>query len=64
MKLTHVSALPSLSRVKPATREPLRVALVQMHWEEDTAKHLANLNQGIELAAKAGAKIVFLPELT
>ena len=64
MKLTQVSALPSLSRVKPATREPLRAALVQMHWEEDAAAHLANLKQGIELAAKAGAKIVFLPELT
>ena len=64
MKLTQVPALPSLSRVKPATREAVRVGLVQMHWEADQNLHLANLNKGIELAAKAGAKLVCLPELT
>ncbi len=64
MKLTQVGKLDSLSRVKAATREPVRIALVQMHWEKDAAKHLENLNNGIELAAKAGAKLVCLPELT
>lgn len=64
MKLTSVRALPSLSRVKPADRQPLTVGLVQMRWHEDGAEHLANLELGIETAAKAGAKIVFLPELT
>jgi N-carbamoylputrescine amidase len=64
MKLTQVPALPPLSRVKPAAREAVRVALIQMHWEEDQEKHLGNLTKGIELAANAGAKIVCLPELT
>ena len=64
MKLNQVPALPSLSRVKPATREAVRVGLVQMHWEADQNLHRANLNKGIELAAKAGAKLVCLPELT
>ncbi len=64
MKLTSAAALPSLSRVKPADRQPLTVGLVQMRWHEDRAEHLANLELGIETAAKAGAKIVFLPELT
>jgi N-carbamoylputrescine amidase len=35
-----------------------------MHWDKDEATHLANLNKGIELAAQAGAQMVFLPELT
>lgn len=64
MKLTQVGKLDSLSRVKPATREPVRVALVQMHWEEEQLRHLANLTTGIELASKAGAELVCLPELT
>lgn len=64
MKLSIASALPSLSRVKSSTRNPIRVALIQMHWEADQEKHLANLNEGIALAVSAGAKMVFLPELT
>jgi len=54
----------SLSRVKPAERERVRVALVQTRWHEDAAEHLAVLNRGIALAAENGAQIVFLPELT
>lgn len=64
MKLRTAEALPSLSRVKDSTRKPIRVALIQTHWEENQAKHLANLNQGIALAVSAGAQMVFLPELT
>jgi N-carbamoylputrescine amidase len=64
MKLTIAPALPSLSRVKTADRTALRVALVQMRWQENQSKHQATLELGIETAAKAGAKIVFLPELT
>ena len=64
MKVTIAPALPSLSRVKEQTRKPIRVALVQMHWDKDEATHLANLNRGIELASNAGAQMVFLPELT
>jgi N-carbamoylputrescine amidase len=64
MKLTIQESLPSLSRVKPATREPLRIGLVQTRWHQDEAEHEAVLMEGIELAANSGAKIVFLQELT
>jgi N-carbamoylputrescine amidase len=64
MKLTIAEALPALSRVKPATREPLRVGLVQTKWYSDPIEHEAKLNEGIRLAAESGASIVFLQELT
>jgi N-carbamoylputrescine amidase len=64
MKITIAEAAPSLSRVKPATRSPLRVALVQTRWHEEPNQHQDALRAGIKLAAEAGAKIVFLPELT
>jgi N-carbamoylputrescine amidase len=64
MKLTVVNAPESLSRVKPATQEPLRVGLVQTKWHSDASEHEAKLLEGIKLAADAGAKIVFLQELT
>jgi N-carbamoylputrescine amidase len=64
MKLTIADKLPSLSRVKPAERSSIKVALVQMHWQADAAAHKANLFRAIETAAKAGAQVVCLPELT
>ena len=64
MKITVADALPSLSRVLESTRKPIRVALVQMHWEEDATKHLANLNYAVSEASANGAQLVFLPELT
>lgn len=64
MKLTVAGRTESLSRVKPATRKPVRVALVQTRWHESQEEHQAKLNEGIEIAASAGASIVFLPELT
>jgi N-carbamoylputrescine amidase len=64
MKVTVATPLPSLSRVQGSNRSPLRVALVQTRWHEDAAEHLAKLNEGVASAAAAGAKIVFLQELT
>lgn len=64
MKLKIANAQPSLSRVNPPKRKPTRVALVQMHWQENRQQHLATLADGIAQAASSGAKIVFLPELT
>jgi N-carbamoylputrescine amidase len=64
MKLTVTTAPESLSRVKAATRAPLRVGLVQTKWHSDSAEHEAKLFEGIKLAAESGAKIVFLQELT
>lgn len=64
MKITIAEALPALSRVKPITREPLRVGVVQTKWYSDSTMHEAKLAEGIRLAAEAGASIVFLQELT
>ncbi len=64
MKITVAKAPESLSRVYPATRKPIRVALVQTRWHSDAAEHEAVLTSGIEAAAAEGATIVFLPELT
>lgn len=64
MKVTVAQAQPSLSRVHDPERTPLRVALVQTKWHSDTSAHLEKLNEGIAAAAKEGAKIVFLQELT
>ncbi|MFY9304054.1 MAG: nitrilase-related carbon-nitrogen hydrolase [Rhodoluna sp.] len=64
MKLTIAQSPESLSRVKEPTRKPLRVALVQTKWHEDESTHESVLLDGIAQAAAAGAKIVFLQELT
>jgi len=64
MKLTIAEAPESLSRVKESTRKPLRVALVQTKWHEDESVHESVLLDGIAKATDAGAKIVFLQELT
>lgn len=64
MKLTVAASQPSLSRVKPSTRDLLRVALVQTNWHESNVEHEQKLAEGIKLAADNGAAIVFLPELT
>ena len=64
MKVTVAPALPPLSRVKPSTRKPLRVGLVQTKWHEDATEHERVLAEGIRLAAAEGAEIVFLQELT
>lgn len=64
MKLTSAEAPASLSRVKESTRASLRVALVQTKWHQDAAEHESVLMDGISQAARAGAKIVFLQELT
>jgi N-carbamoylputrescine amidase len=64
VKLTLAPAAAPLSRVKDADRSPVRVALVQTRWHESPEEHLEKLNDGIALAAEAGASIVFLQELT
>lgn len=64
MKLTIAKAPESLARTKTQSRQPVRVALIQMRWHESPIEHITKLNEGIKLAANNGAKIVFLPELT
>ncbi|MDJ0338112.1 nitrilase-related carbon-nitrogen hydrolase [Cryobacterium sp. PH31-O1] len=55
---------PALTRTDAPTRLPLRVGLVQHRWQEDAAALRGELADGIRLAAEAGARVVFLPELT
>lgn len=63
--LTATGTLPpSYLRQQPATRPPLRVGAVQQRWHADPREHEEALAQGIRLAAGAGARIVFLQELT
>lgn len=65
MQLITASEVPiSLARVDEPVAAPVRVALVQHHWREDAGELQQALRGGIEQAAKAGAQVVFLPELT
>ena len=64
MELIEGKALPSLSRVKEPTRAPVRIGLVQTRWHENPDEHAAALRNGIATCAAAGAKMVFLQELT
>ncbi len=56
--------LDSPARVVAAGREPLRVGAVQLRWHEDAAEHAAAIAAGVATAARAGAALVCLPELT
>ncbi|MCG8655693.1 nitrilase-related carbon-nitrogen hydrolase [Yimella sp. NH-Cas1] len=65
MQLITASEVPvSLARVDEPAAAPVRVALVQHHWREDAGELQQALRGGIEQAAKAGAQVVFLAELT
>ena len=64
MQTIAATALPSPARVDEPTRGSLRVGLVQHAWREDPDVLRAVLDEGIGQAAGAGARIVFLPELT
>lgn len=54
----------SFARSQESTRRPLRVALVQHRWRENAAELRQVLTHAIGKAADAGARAVFLPELT
>ncbi|MHA7298043.1 nitrilase-related carbon-nitrogen hydrolase [Pseudarthrobacter sp. MDT3-1] len=54
----------SFARSQESTRRPLRVALVQHRWRENAAELRSVLTGAIGKAADAGARAVFLPELT
>jgi N-carbamoylputrescine amidase len=56
--------LPSLARVHPPTEPPLRIALVQHEWNSDAQALTGWLDAAADAAVSAGAKIVFLPEIT
>lgn len=57
-------ALASPARVEDPVRATVRVGLVQHAWRADRDALVRALDEGIGAAARAGARIVFLPELT
>jgi N-carbamoylputrescine amidase len=54
----------SPARTRPPSRPPFRVAAVQQRWHADAEEHEAALAIGIQLAAREGAELVCLQELT
>ena len=64
MKTVVAPAHPSPARVTEPDRPPLTVGLVQTRWHADPDEHAAVLEDGVASAAREGAEIVFLPELT
>jgi N-carbamoylputrescine amidase len=55
---------PSPARVRAAERRPLRLGAVQHRWHPDPDEHRAALADGVRLAAREGATLVCLQELT
>jgi N-carbamoylputrescine amidase len=62
--LTALEPLPSPARSEPSRRAPLRLGLVQDAWHEDPEEHESSLAAGIHLAAREGARVICLQELT
>jgi N-carbamoylputrescine amidase len=62
--LTALEPPVSPARTRPAERPPLRVGLVQERWHPDPGEHQRALAAGIATAARTGARIVCLQELT
>ena len=54
----------SPARIRPPSRRPFRIAAVQQRWHPDPDEHEAALAAGIELAAREGARLACLQELT
>jgi N-carbamoylputrescine amidase len=64
IEITRLDSPASLARILPSGRPALRVGVVQHRWHSDAATLRAELNDGIGRAARLGATVVFLPELT
>jgi N-carbamoylputrescine amidase len=65
MQVLTAESLPSLCPSARSDRSrSVTVGLVQTRWHEDADEHRRVLAEGIADAARAGAKIVFLQELT
>ena len=62
--LTAYGVPDSPARTRPPERPPFRVGAVQERWHSDPAEHRAALAAGVELAAREGAQLVCLQELT
>ncbi|MER2244200.1 MAG: hydrolase, partial [Rhodococcus sp. (in: high G+C Gram-positive bacteria)] len=64
LTITALTPPESFAATTPSTSAPLRVGLVQHRWHEDQGDLYTELSEGIAAAAKLGASVVFLPELT
>ena len=64
LEITCLDSPASPARTAPSQRPALRVGVVQHRWHNNAAAVRAELNDGIERAARLGATVVFLPELT
>ncbi|MBK6309724.1 MAG: hydrolase [Candidatus Microthrix sp.] len=65
MKLiTNLGGADSPARTRAPERGTFRVGAVQTAWHPDAGEHRATLTAGVELAARAGARLVCLQELT
>ncbi|MBJ8338640.1 hydrolase [Antrihabitans sp. YC3-6] len=62
--ITALTPPASLTRVTETDRVPLRVGVVQHLWHDDAELLAAELTDAIGEAAKLGAKVVFLSEIT
>jgi N-carbamoylputrescine amidase len=61
LTITATTPPDSPARTRDTERAPVRIAVVQHRWHEETQ---AELEEGIAIAAREGATIAFLPELT
>jgi N-carbamoylputrescine amidase len=64
IEISCLDAPASPARTTPSDRPALRVGVVQHRWHADDAVLRAELDEGIGRAARLGATVVFLPELT
>jgi N-carbamoylputrescine amidase len=64
IEITRLAAPDSPARTVPSMRPALRIGVVQHRWQSSPAAVRAELTDGIERAARLGASVVFLPELT
>jgi len=62
--LLKATVPPSPARIMPPTRQPFRIGVVQERWHADPGLHKAILAESVRLAAKEGARLICLPELT
>jgi N-carbamoylputrescine amidase len=59
-----LAAPDSPARLSPPVRGTFRIGAVQERWHKAPAEHEAALRTGIEMAAREGARLVCLQELT
>jgi N-carbamoylputrescine amidase len=65
IRVIQVLEVPeSPARVRPSVGLPLRIGLVQHAWNADAVAMVGWLDAAIDAAVAAGARIVFLPEIT